>query len=98
MKCKKRASFKVFATVVKQGSCNYYKEGDSFPLSGFTPKGLCDSAYAVLSRDSLALRYGANLPWQTSENTLLTHCPDPTGAVWELKRTPRDANDNEPTH
>ena len=97
MKCKS-SSFKVFATVVKKGSCNYSKEGDTFPLTGFTPKGLCDSAYAVLSRDALALRYGAKLPWQTSEHTLLTHCPDPTGAVWELKRVPRETTDTEPMH
>ena len=48
MKCKS-SSFKVFATETKKGSCNQHKEGDSFPLTGFTPKGLCDSAYAVLS-------------------------------------------------
>lgn len=97
MKCKS-SSFKVVATVVEKGSCDYYKKGDSFPLTGFTPKGVCDCAYAVLSRDAQSLRYGARLPWQTSENTLLAHCPDPTGAVWELKRTPREKNDTEPAH
>ncbi|MDR4508063.1 MAG: TIGR04076 family protein [Candidatus Brocadiaceae bacterium] len=97
MQCK-RSSYKVFASVIKKGTCSYYKEGDSFPLTGFTPKGLCDSAYAVLSRDALALRYGAALPWQTSEHTVTTHCPDPTGAVWELKRIPREATDAEPMH
>jgi len=87
-----RKRYKVIATVVKRGTCRYYREGTSFELTGFTPKGICDSAYAVLSRDAYALAYGANIPWQTGPDTLLTHCPDPDGAVWELKRV-LDAKD-----
>lgn len=87
-----RKRYKVVATVVKRGTCRYYREGTSFELSGFTPKGICDSAYAVLSRDAYALAYGAKIPWQTGPDTLLTHCPDPDGAVWELRRV-TDAKD-----
>lgn len=46
---------KVIAGVVEPGQCEYYKAGRSFALNGFTPQGLCDSAYAVLSRDAQVL-------------------------------------------
>jgi uncharacterized repeat protein (TIGR04076 family) len=78
---------------MKDGSCAYYKKGLTFQLTGFTPNGLCDSAYAVISRDALALRYGADLPWKKDNNTIHTHCPDPDGAVWEIKRILRPQPD-----
>ena len=85
----RKSKYKISAKVIKEGSCPYYKEGLTFQLTGFTPNGLCDSAYAVISRDALALRYGADLPWKKDDNTIHTHCPDPDGAVWEIKRVLR---------
>lgn len=91
----RKSPYRITATVVDPGTCRFCKEGTSFELNGFTPKGVCDSAYAVLSRDAYALRYGADIPWQTDENSLLTHCPDPTGATWELRRVKREAPEAE---
>jgi uncharacterized repeat protein (TIGR04076 family) len=54
----KKSKYKISAKLIKKGSCPYHKEGLTFQLTGFTPNGLCDSAYAVISRDALALRYG----------------------------------------
>ena len=79
-KSKKR---KVVARVVDPGHCRYYTEGQTFRLGGFTPKGVCDSAYAVLSRDAQTLRHGGHPPWADA-GRILTRCPDPKGALWEL--------------
>jgi uncharacterized repeat protein (TIGR04076 family) len=76
---------RVIARVVDAGECPYYGVGREFVLSGFTPKGVCDSAYAVLSRDAQTMRCGGRLPWQ-KDGRVLTRCPDPTGALWELRR------------
>jgi len=75
---------KVIARVVDAGECPYYEAGREFVLGGFTPKGVCDSAYAVLSRDAQTMRCGGRLPWQR-DGRVLTRCPDPTGALWELR-------------
>jgi len=75
---------KIIATVAAPGDCRYYKKGRSFVLGGFTPKGVCDSAYAALSRDAQTLRCGGQLPWQRN-GRVLTRCPDPEGALWELR-------------
>jgi dissimilatory sulfite reductase (desulfoviridin) alpha/beta subunit len=74
----------VIARVVERGDCRYYDAGTEFTLTGFTPKGICDSAYAVLSRDAQTMRYGGALPWQR-DGRVLTRCPDPAGATWELR-------------
>ncbi|MFQ5965376.1 MAG: TIGR04076 family protein [Candidatus Scalinduaceae bacterium] len=86
----KRSKYKLSAKLIKRGCCPYYEEGTKYQLTGFTPDGLCDSAYAVISRDALALRYGADLPWMKDAHTVHTHCPDPDGAVWEIKRVLRE--------
>jgi anaerobic sulfite reductase subunit C len=75
---------KVIAEVVDAGHCQYYKKGRKFVLGGFTPSGLCDGTYTVLSRDSQTMRYGAKLPWERN-GVVLTRCPDPDGALWQLK-------------
>jgi len=75
---------KVVARVVEADECPYYEAGREFVLGGFTPKGVCDSAYAVLSRDAQTMRCGGRLPWQ-KDGRVLTRCPDPTGALWELR-------------
>ena len=75
---------KVIARVIEAGDCRYYRQGQEFILNGFTPKGVCDSAYQVLSRDAQTMRYGGKLPWQ-KEGRVLTRCPDPQGALWELR-------------
>lgn len=80
----------VIARVVESGQCEYYKAGRSFALNGFTPQGLCDSAYAALSRDAQVLAYGGSLPW-SKDGVLRTHCPDCKGATWELKVAEEDA-------
>ena len=80
----------VIARVIKAGDCRYYRRGQEFILSGFTPKGICDSAYQMLSRDAQTMRCGGKLPWQ-KEGRVLTRCPDPQGALWEL-RLARKAN------
>lgn len=76
-------SIKVIARIIDAGTCRYYHKGTAFILGGFTPKGLCDSAYFVLSKDAQTMRYGGKLPWQKGSR-VLTHCPDPKGVVWEL--------------
>ena len=75
---------KVIATVVDPGERRHYKKGRSSVLRGFTPRGVCDSAYAVLSRDAQTLRCGGTLPWQKG-GRVLTRSPDPKGAMWELR-------------
>ncbi len=75
---------RVIAEIVDAGNCRYYEKGRRFVLSGFTPSGLCDGAYTVLSRDSQTMRYGAKLPWERN-GVVLTRCPDPDGALWQLK-------------
>ncbi len=75
---------KIVAKVLESGQCRYYRSGQEFVLSGFTPKGLCDSAYAVLSRDAQTLAYGGSLPWR-KDGAVLMRCPDPEGATWELR-------------
>ncbi len=42
---------RIVAKILDSGQCRYYRVGQEFILGGFTPNGLCDSAYAVLSRD-----------------------------------------------
>jgi len=74
---------RVIARIVKSGQCRYYKDGQSFVIGGFTPAGMCSSAYLAVIRDAQAMRYGAVLPWQ-NDGKIRTHCPDPDGAVWEL--------------
>jgi len=74
---------RVVARVVDAGSCRYYRTGQEFVLTGFTPKGVCDSAYAVLSRDAQTMRCGGTIPWG-KDGRVLTRCPDPEGALWEL--------------
>lgn len=74
----------VIAEVVKAGTCRYYWVGQKFMLDGFTPAGLCDSAYVVLARDVRVMRYGGKLPWE-KDGTVMTHCPDPQGAIWQLR-------------
>lgn len=84
---------KVMAKVIDPGQCRYYEKGVTFSLTGFTPEGVCDSAYAALSRDAQTLRYGGKLPWQRN-GVVLTRCPDPHGATWELSlvgETPEDS-------
>lgn len=75
---------RIIAKVLDPGECRYYRAGQEFVLGGFTPKGLCDSAYPVLSRDAQTMAYGGALPWQ-NDGTVCTHCPDPAGAIWELR-------------
>lgn len=75
---------RIIAKVLDPGRCRYYRAGQEFSLGGFTPKGLCDSAYAVLSRDVQTMAYGGILPWH-NDGTVRTHCPDPAGATWELR-------------
>lgn len=75
---------RVLTTVIDPGKCRHYQKDRTFVLGGFTPKGVCDSAYAALSRDAQALRYGGTLPWQ-KDGRVLTRCPDPEGALWELR-------------
>ena len=50
--------------IIDAGQCKYYKEDQTFPIGGFTPKGMCVSAYMAVIHDSQAMRYGATLPWQ----------------------------------
>ncbi len=80
-----KKNIKIKATVVKAGDCRYYKEGNNFEIGGFTPAGICNSAFLAIIRDAQAMRYGAKLPWE-KDGKVLTHCPDPEGAVWELER------------
>ncbi|MEW6360276.1 MAG: 4Fe-4S binding protein [Planctomycetota bacterium] len=75
---------KVIARVVDAGTCRYYRKGRTFVLGRFTPKGLCDSAYVALSRDAQTMRAGGTLPWE-KDGRVLTRCPDPAGALWELR-------------
>jgi dissimilatory sulfite reductase (desulfoviridin) alpha/beta subunit len=83
---------KIIATVVEPGACRYYRQGRQFLLSGFTPPGICDSAYAVLSRDAQTMAYGGALPWG-KDGKVLTRCPDPGGALWALCRAgPEEAD------
>lgn len=86
---------KVIAKVLNPGQCRYYHAGQEFLLGGFTPKGLCDSAYVVLSRDAQTLAYGGTLPWQKA-GAAQTHCPDPVGAVWELRVEPSVSQEAHP--
>ena len=75
---------RVTATVIDPGQCRYYRKGQRFVLRGLTPKGVCDSAYAVLARDAQTMAYGGKLPWE-KDGRILTRCPDPEGALWELR-------------
>lgn len=74
----------VIAEVVEPGQCQYFYKGQRFMLGGFTPAGLCASAYAVLARDAQTMRCGGTLPWARQEK-VLTRCPDPQGALWQLR-------------
>jgi uncharacterized repeat protein (TIGR04076 family) len=75
---------RVIARVVAPGHCPHYNEGQEFRQGGFTPKGVCDSAYVALSRDAQTMRCGGTLPWQ-KDGKVLTRCPDPDGALWALR-------------
>jgi len=74
----------VIAEVIEPGQCRYFHKGQRFTLGGFTPAGLCASAYNVLSRDAQTMRYGGTLPW-ARQGKVLTRCPDPQGALWQLQ-------------
>lgn len=39
---------KVIAKIVDAGKCRYYKQGQSFTIGGFTPQGMCVSAYMAV--------------------------------------------------
>ena len=74
----------VFAEVIERGQCRYFQKGQRFALGGFTPAGLCASAYAALARDAETMRYGGTLPW-ARDGKVLTRCPDPQGTLWQLR-------------
>ena len=75
-----KAKTKVIAKIIDAGKCRYYKQGQSFTIGGFTPKGMCVSAYMAVIRDAQAMRYGAKMPWEKTEKylpdvlTLKEHC------------------------
>jgi dissimilatory sulfite reductase (desulfoviridin) alpha/beta subunit len=75
---------KIIAEVVEPGQCRYFRQGQRFALDGFTPAGLCASAYAALARDAQTMRCGGTLPW-AKQGKVLTRCPDPQGALWQLQ-------------
>jgi len=82
---KEKSKIRVTARVIDAGTCRYYKAGQSFSIGGFTPQGMCVSAYLAVIRDAQAMRYGARLPWE-KDGKVLTRCPDPTGALWQLEK------------
>jgi len=81
----KKTKIKVIAEIIDAGKCRYYKQGQSFTIGGFTPKGMCVSAYMAVIRDAQSMRYGAILPWE-KDGKVLTRCPDPEGALWQLEK------------
>ena len=50
-----KAKTKVIAKIIDAGKCRYYKQGQSFTIGGFTPKGMCVSAYLAVIRDAQAM-------------------------------------------
>lgn len=74
----------VIAEVVEPGHCRYFQPGQRFTLGGFTPAGLCASAYTALCGDAQTMRCGGTLPW-AREGKVLTRCPDPQGVLWQLR-------------
>lgn len=80
-----KKKIKVIAKIIDAGTCRYYMQGQSFTIGGFTPKGMCVSAYMAVIRDAQAMRYGAKLPWE-KDGKVLTRCPDPEGAMWQLEK------------
>ena len=80
-----KTQIKIIAKIIDAGKCRYYKQGQSFTIGGFTPKGMCVSAYMAVIRDAQAMRYGAKMPWE-KDGKILTRCPDPEGALWQLEK------------
>jgi len=81
-----KSKIRVIAKIIDAGQCKHYREGQAFSIGGFTPKGMCVSAYMAVIRDAQAMRYGATLPWEKA-GKILTRCPDPEGALWQLEKT-----------
>jgi uncharacterized repeat protein (TIGR04076 family) len=74
---------KVVAEIIDAGKCRFYKAGRKFILGGFTPAGLCHSAYMALAPDAQTMRFGGKIPW-AKDGKVLTRCPDPEGVLWQL--------------
>jgi uncharacterized repeat protein (TIGR04076 family) len=75
---------KVIAEIIDAGKCRFYKTGRKFILGGFTPSGLCHSAYMALAPDAQTMRFGGSIPW-AKDGKVLTRCPDPEGVLWQLR-------------
>jgi len=77
----------VRVTVVK-GRCQGYShiKGHTFIVDETTPAGLCLGAWEAISPYLMALRYGADFPWESEKGVAVIHCPDPRGITLELRR------------
>jgi uncharacterized repeat protein (TIGR04076 family) len=76
---------KIVAEIIDAGKCRFYKTGRKFILGGFTPAGLCHSAYMALAPDAQTMRFGGKIPW-AKDGKVLTRCPDPEGVLWQLRQ------------
>ena len=50
-----KSKIRVIAKIIDAGQCKHYKEGQAFSIGGFTPKGMCVSAYMAVIRDAQAM-------------------------------------------
>ena len=85
--------YKSLVTVKEVGKCGHgHKVGENFEIDGTTTNGKpCLEAATNLYWQAAALTGGANLPWAkgSDKSIVYTHCPDPNGVVFEVKRIPK---------
>ncbi len=70
--------FEEYSTDKKERKCPIFNDGQEFIIDdpGKIPEGFCAYAWGDISRDMVAIMYGANIPWINKKNTTIVCCTD----------------------
>jgi len=61
----------------KMGVCDKFEDGQEFILDHIDkPDNFCSWAWGDIQRDVVAVKFGANFPWISQPNTIISCCTD----------------------
>jgi uncharacterized repeat protein (TIGR04076 family) len=64
-----------------------HKIGDEWVFDYMTPGGICSLAYNAIYPVALALKFGAQFPWQKDPDVITISCPDQdVQNIFEIRR------------
>ena len=83
----------VMKVVEVKGKCpNGHHAGEEHLVQERTPKGICLGSFGACFPYLVALRYGADFPWESEKGVITLGCPDHVNqVVWRLERIDRPA-------